>query len=165
LLAAVPQAPSRRRRRSSGGPGKHTQVFEMAKSEAFARIQREVMQVAGSIPEGRVATFADVGAFLDVVPRQVAFLLARRNDPAREATTWYRVVADDGSLGRPKYDAWGRSQRELLEGEGHAFDTSGRLVGLEKLRFSPTDRNTGVTPTPRRVAATPARTSARGRRT
>ncbi len=123
------------------------------------------MQVAAAIPQGRVATFADIGAFLDVVPRQVAFLLARLNDPAREATPWYRVVADDGSLGRPKYDARGRSQRELLEAEGLGFDATRRLVGFEKLQFSPTKRNTGVTPTPRPVVTTAARTSARGRRT
>lgn len=121
----------------------------MAKSEAFARIHREVMQVAAAIPKGRIATFADIGAFLDVVPRQVAFLLARQNDPAREATPWYRVVSDDGALGRPKYDARGRSQRELLEADGLRFDASHRLVGLEKLRFTPTTRNTGVKPTPR----------------
>ncbi len=122
------------------------------------------MQVAAAIPAGRVATFADVGAFLDVVPRQVAFLLARRNDPAREATPWYRVVADDGSLGRPKHDAWGRSQRELLEAEGIVFDAAHKVVSLEKRRFRLTKRNTGVTPVPR-TAAMPSGTSARGRRT
>ncbi len=135
----------------------------MAKSEAFARIHHEVMQVAAAIPHGRIATFADIGAFLGVVPRQVAFLLARQNDPVREATPWYRVVAEDGSLGRPKHDAWGRSQRELLEAEGLRFDASRRLVGLETLRFAPTTRNTGVTPNLRPVAPTAAKTSARGR--
>jgi alkylated DNA nucleotide flippase Atl1 len=121
----------------------------VAKSEAFARIHRDVMQVAAAIPKGKVASFADIGAFLDVVPRQVAFLLARANDPARESVPWHRVVADDGGLGRPKHDAWGRSQRELLEAEGHTFDRSHRLEGLERLRFTPTKRNTRVTPTPR----------------
>ena len=81
----------------------------MPKSEAFARIHRDVMTIAAAIPAGRVATFADIGTFLDVVPRQVAFLLARRNDPERETAPWHRVVADDGALGRPKYDAWGRA--------------------------------------------------------
>src|SRR5690606_5830252 len=125
----------------------------------FARIHRDVMQIAAAIPAGRVATFADIGAFLDVVPRQVAFLLARPNDPAREATPWYRVVADDGSLGRPKYDAWGRSQRELLEAEGVSFDQSHHVVGLAKRRFKPTTRNTGVTPTPRPTAARATKTT------
>lgn len=136
----------------------------MAKSEAFARIHREVMQVAAAIPAGRVATFADIGNFLDVVPRQVAFLLARRNDPGRETAPWYRVVADDGRLGRPKHDAWGRSQRELLEAEGITFGADGTVLDLAKRRFRPTKRNTGVTPVPR-SAARAATSSVRGRRT
>lgn len=125
----------------------------MAKSEAFARLHREVMQVASAIPAGRVATFADIGSFLDVVPRQVAFLLAQTNDPAREAAPWHRVVADDGQLGRPKYDAWGRSQRELLEADGIVFNDAGMVANLAKRRFVPTRRNTKVTPTsrPRRL--------------
>lgn len=45
----------------------------MPKSAAFARIHRDVMQIAAAIPAGKVATFADIGAFLDLVP-------------------WYRVV-------------------------------------------------------------------------
>lgn len=136
----------------------------MAKSEAFARIHRDVMQVAAAIPAGRVATFADIGAFLDVVPRQVAFLLARRNDPAREAAPWHRVVADDGSLGRPKYDAWGRSQRELLEADGITLDAKHKVIDLDEQRFTPTRRNTGVTPVPRAFAARPRKASASGRR-
>lgn len=124
----------------------------MPTSAAFARIHRDVMQIAAAIPAGRVATFADIGQFLDVVPRQVAFLLARSNDAAREAVPWYRVVPDDGRLGRPKSDAWGRTQRELLEADGVRLDEAQRIVGFAKRRFVPTTRNTGVVPTPRPVA-------------
>lgn len=129
----------------------------MAKSSAFSRILGEVIQVARAIPAGSVATFADVGRFLDVVPRQVAYLLARRNDPLREAAPWHRVVADDGSLGRPKYDSWGRSQRELLESEGIVFDGANRVADLGRRRFKPTPANTGVTPRPRGPSSAPAR--------
>jgi methylated-DNA-protein-cysteine methyltransferase-like protein len=129
----------------------------MAKSDAFARIHRDVMKIAAAIPPGRVATFAEVGAFLDVVPRQVAFLLARVNDPAREEAPWHRVVADDGRLGRPKYDAWGRSQRERLEAEGIVFDSTHKILDLSKRRFTPTKRNTGVTPLPRVAATKPGK--------
>jgi methylated-DNA-protein-cysteine methyltransferase related protein len=142
----------------------HPRAFAMTKSHAFARIHREVMQVVAAIPPGRIATFADIGAFLDVIPRQVAFLLSRQNDPVREATPWYRVVAEDGSLGRPKHDAWGRSQRELLEADGLAFDVSRKLIGFETMKFVPTTQNTGVTPTPRPFSTSPAKSSARGRR-
>lgn len=118
-------------------------------SPAFVRIHGEVMQVVARIPKGRVATFADIGAFLDVVPRQVAFLLARRNDPAREAVPWHRVVSDDGALGRPKFDAHGRSQAELLAADGVVLGPDGRVPLTGRRRFVPTTRTTGVTPTPR----------------
>jgi methylated-DNA-protein-cysteine methyltransferase-like protein len=121
----------------------------MPKSPAFQRIHGEVMQIARKIPKGRVSTFAAIGNFLDVVPRQVAFLLARVNDDARESSPWYRVVADDGSLGTPKYDARGRSQRELLEAEGIVFTAEGKVSALARRLFTPTQRNTGVKPTPR----------------
>lgn len=136
----------------------------MPKSEAFARIHAEVMQVANAIPSGQVTTFAAIGAFLDVVPRQVAFLLARRNDSDREAVPWYRVVADDGALGRPKYDAWGRSQRELLEAEGIVFNGRNQVRDLTSCRFTPTSRNTSVRPSPRNTSADRAPTGQRSRR-
>lgn len=130
-------------------PSLRHSILQMAKSAAFQRIHGDVMQIARKIPKGRVSTFAAIGQFLDVVPRQVAFLLARVNDDARESVPWYRVVADDGSLGKPKYDARGRSQRELLEAEGVTFTDEGEVSGLSKRMFTPTQRNTGVKPTPR----------------
>ena len=128
----------------------------MPKSAAFARIHDEVMRCAHAIPRGKVSTFAAIGQFLDVVPRQVAYLLARKNDVAREDAPWHRVVADDGSLGRPKYDARGRTQRELLEADGVEVAADGRVVGFARKLWRPTARTTGVTPTPRMtVRATP----------
>jgi methylated-DNA-protein-cysteine methyltransferase related protein len=82
------------------------------RSAAFARIHREVMAIVGKLPPGRITTYAAIGAFLDVVPRQVAFLLARRGDPAREAAPWWRVVGADGQLGREKRAADGRPQAQ-----------------------------------------------------
>ena len=57
--------------------------FRVSKSPAYARIKRDVYAVARAIPAGRVATYADVARFLDVIPRQVAYLLALRNDVMR----------------------------------------------------------------------------------
>jgi methylated-DNA-protein-cysteine methyltransferase related protein len=119
------------------------------KSAAFARIKRDVYAIAASIPKGKLSTFADIGAFLDVVPRQVAFLLALKNDEARESTPWYRVVADDGSLGTPKRDAYGRSQAELLQAEGVPVAADHRVTDLAKRRVKLTIKGTGVRPTPR----------------
>lgn len=103
------------------------------------------MQVVARIPRGQVTTFAAIGAFLDVVPRQVAFLLARQNDEAREAVPWWRVVGADGSLGRPKRATAGAAQRDLLAAESIPV-RDGRVEGLAERLFLPTIRNTGVRP-------------------
>jgi methylated-DNA-protein-cysteine methyltransferase related protein len=124
----------------------------MPKSPAYARIKRDVYAVARAIPAGRVATYADVARFLDVIPRQVAYLLALRNDDERETCPWHRVVGDDGSLGRPKVDAYGRSQRALLEAEGIAFDDKGRVDALPSRRLAITRALSGVRPTQRPTA-------------
>jgi methylated-DNA-protein-cysteine methyltransferase related protein len=120
----------------------------MPGSAAFARIHRDVMAIVARVPRGRITTFAAIGAFLDVVPRQVAFLLARRHDPAREAVPWWRVVGVGGALGREKRAADGRTQAALLQAEGLELD-GGKVVEERSVLFVPTTRNTGVTPTPR----------------
>lgn len=124
----------------------------MARSEAYARIKRDVYAIAKSLPAGRLTTNAAIGAFLDVAPRQVAYLLALRNDEAREEVPWFRVVGDDGSLGRPKHDAFGRSQAELLAADGVAVDGGGRVVDLGSRLMPLTIARTGVRPTPRPAA-------------
>jgi alkylated DNA nucleotide flippase Atl1 len=121
----------------------------VAKSEAYARIKADVYAIARAIPEGQLTTFAAIGEFLDVVPRQVAYLLALRNDEAREATQWHRVMSDGGVLGRVKYDAFGRSQAALLEADGLNVATPGRVIDFEQRFFAPTTENTGVVPVPR----------------
>jgi methylated-DNA-protein-cysteine methyltransferase related protein len=133
----------------------------MPQSEAYARIKRDVMTIARKIPPGRVTTFAAIGAFLDVVPRQVAYLLALRNDEDRESVPWYRVVSDDGALGRtPKSDAHGRSQAELLTADGILVDR-GQVSDFEKRVWQPTTRNTGVKPVRRADAMAAQRASSR----
>jgi alkylated DNA nucleotide flippase Atl1 len=116
-----------------------------ARSPAFARIHRDVMQVVARIPRGRVTTYLAIGEFLDVVPRQVAFLLARQNDELRESVPWWRVVGADGALGRPKRATAGASQRDLLAAEAIPV-RDGKVEGLAERLFLPTTRNTGVRP-------------------
>ena len=119
------------------------------KSAAFARIKRDVYAITSSLKPGELSTFGDIGRFLDVVPRQVAYLLALRNDVDRESCPWHRVVADDGQLGTPKRDAHGRSQAELLTAEGVAIELGQRVGDLAARRVRLTIRRTGVRPTPR----------------
>jgi methylated-DNA-protein-cysteine methyltransferase related protein len=121
----------------------------MPPSAAYARIKSDIYTIACAIPAGRVTTFAAIGAFLDVVPRQVAYLLALRNDAERESTPWYRVVSDGGVLGKPKYDALERTQSELLAAEGITV-LSGKVIDdFARCFFAPTVKNTGVVPTRR----------------
>jgi len=129
-------------------------------SPAFARIHHDVMQVVAHIPRGRVTTYSAIGEFLDVVPRQVAFPLARRNDEAREAVPWWRVVGAATALGRPKRAAAGASQHHLLLAEGVAVRDR-RVEGLAERLIIPTTRSTGVRPVRRGGDDTASRSSAR----
>ncbi len=121
----------------------------MAGSPAFARIKSEVMAVARAVPPGRVTTFAAVAQHLDVTARQVAYLLALRNDEARETAPWHRVLGDGGVLGKPKRNVLGESQADLLGGEGVDVGPDGRVLRFDALFFPITRESTGVTPGPR----------------
>ncbi|MBY0339477.1 MAG: MGMT family protein, partial [Acetobacteraceae bacterium] len=96
----------------------------MAKSPFFARIRRDVLAIVAAIPEGRLVTFAAIGAHLDVAPRHAAYILAMLDGPERDAVPWHRAVAADGVVDRP-------AQRERLAAEGFAFDPDGRVAGFE----------------------------------
>lgn len=97
-------------------------------SPFYARIKADVLAIVASIPTGRIATFADIGGHLDVMPRHVAYILAMLSDIEKATLPWHRVVAADGRLGVPKAGADGAPQRALLEAEGAAFDGEGRIT-------------------------------------
>ena len=118
----------------------------MAGSPAFARVKSEVMAVARAVPAGRVTTFAAVAAYLDLSARQVAYLLALRNDEAREAAPWYRVVGESGALGKPKRNGFGESQADLLAGEGVDVGPDGRVLRFDALFYPISLKTTGVIP-------------------
>ncbi len=108
----------------------------MAKSPFFARIKGDVLGIVASVPAGRVVTFADVGAHLDVAPRHVAYILAML-DPIEAATLpWHRTVSADGRLGTPKSGPDGAPQRALLAAEGAAFDPDGRITDFVARRVA-----------------------------
>lgn len=105
------------------------------------------------VPRGRFTTFGDIGAFLDVMPRHVAFLLAKLPPEMREVLPWHRVLSGDGQVpdkSRVAAAAW----HALLAREGVPFVDG---VADPKKRLTLTTRNTGVTPTPHpsRKAAAP----------
>lgn len=119
------------------------------KSPAFLRIRMEVMSIVRAVPPGRVTTFAAIGRYLDVVPRQVAYLLARREDEERETAPWYRVVGEDGILGKPKSRSHGESQEALLQAEGVTITPDRRVERFADIFFPVTVQTTGVVPGPR----------------
>ena len=52
----------------------------MAKSPAFARIKSDVLAIVAAIPEGQVASAADLGRQIDVPARHVAYILTTLDD-------------------------------------------------------------------------------------
>ncbi|PPD14266.1 MAG: hypothetical protein CTY25_13800 [Methylobacterium sp.] len=101
-----------------------------AGSPFFARIKRDVLAIMASVPPGRLVTFRDIGAHLDVVPRHPAYILATLDPIEAGQVPWHRAVNEAGQLDRPKTDDTGASQRALLEAEGHLIAPDGRILDL-----------------------------------
>lgn len=108
----------------------------MAKSVDYARIKRQTLALVARIPPGALSTFADIGAYIDVMPRDVAYILAMLEDGERETLPWHRVVAGDAKLSRNTHRA--RVQQKLLAAEGIECDVK-RVANLAeyavKLKF------------------------------
>jgi methylated-DNA-protein-cysteine methyltransferase-like protein len=100
----------------------------VARSPFFARIKADVLRILAGVPPGRVVTYADIGAHLDVAPRHVAYILAMLDEIEAATLPWHRAVAADGTLGVPKSGPDGATQRALLAAEGAAFDPEGRIT-------------------------------------
>ena len=105
----------------------------MPKSAAYIRIKADVLRIVKAIPVGRVATFADIGCHLDVMPRHVAYILAMLSDEEKARYPWHRVVADKGRLGKPKSNSFGISQADLLRSEGLAVSKSGGVEDFDSV--------------------------------
>jgi methylated-DNA-protein-cysteine methyltransferase related protein len=131
----------------------------VAKSPFFARIKTDVLRIVAAIPTGKVITFADVGQHLDVVPRHVAYILTMLSDEEKVAVPWHRVVGESGQLGKPRFNADGVSQAELLEAENVRIDAAGTVERFDTALIAVAKLKSGV-PKQTRPADVPA---ARGR--
>ncbi|HZF74813.1 MAG TPA: MGMT family protein [Acetobacteraceae bacterium] len=118
----------------------------MSGSPFFARIKGDVLRIVSAVPPGRVVTFADVGAHLDVMPRHVAYILAQLRPEEQTRTPWHRAVSADGTLATPKENAFGISQAELLREEGVTRDAAGRIARFEEVRVEVAGLPHGVPP-------------------
>jgi methylated-DNA-protein-cysteine methyltransferase-like protein len=132
-------------------------------SPFFARIKADVLAIVAAVPQGRVVTFADVGAHLDVMPRHVAYILAQLSEMEKATLPWHRAVTAEGTLGVPKSGAGGESQRALLAAEGAAFDPDGRISDFVARRAEVAALPHGV-PKQTRPADAPAPPSRKARR-
>ncbi|WP_169977273.1 MGMT family protein [Tautonia rosea] len=111
----------------------------MPRSPAFMRIKNDVLAIVGSIPEGRVTTFAAIGRHLDVMARHVAYILATLTDDEQDAIPWYRVLADGGTISKTRFETRGREQLDRLRAEGLRFGPRHKVEGFDRLFWSPKD--------------------------
>ncbi len=87
------------------------------------------------IPLGRVTTYASIARLLGISPRLAGRLMALNDEPI--IVPCHRVIASDRSLGGYSLGGVG-VKRRLLELEGVAFDSTGRvkeeyIVDIEEL--------------------------------
>ena len=117
----------------------------MSKSKAFSLIKVDILTIVALIPEGRVTSFKDIGDYLSVMPRHVAYILSTLEDNKKAALPWYRAVGDNGKLGKPKFHPDERSQQEMLEAED--FVCSKTIVkSFEDAFISVQELNSGIEP-------------------
>lgn len=88
--------------------------------------------VVGRIPEGRVTTYGAVAALAGLPGRARQVGYAMSSLPDDHDLPWHRVINARGEISaRSGGPAFERLQRALLESEGVAFGTGGR-VDLER---------------------------------
>jgi DNA transformation protein and related proteins len=103
----------------------------MASSPSFERIERDTLKLCATIPMGRVCTYADVGAVIDVPARHVAYIVSRLSDATRAQVPVHRLVGSAGKL--PAKPA---ELAKLLADEGIAV-AHGAVVNLPSVRYAP----------------------------
>lgn len=113
----------------------------MADSPFFARIRGDVLAIVGATPPGRVATFADIGGHIDVMPRHIAYILRMLGPIEQDVVPWHRAVSADGSL----LAARAAEQAAKLAAEGIAVG-GGRIVDLDAHRIAIDTLPHGIAP-------------------
>ncbi len=101
-----------------------------------------VWRLVRRIPRGRVATYGQISEMIDrrLTPLGVGWAIRAGSDEI----PWQRVVNASGGISTDKEHPG--LQRELLEGEGVAFERSGK-IDLKRFGWAPRAK---LTPSPRR---------------
>lgn len=124
-------------------------------SPFYARIKQQALHIAGAVPPGRLLTYKGIGAWLDVVPRHVAYILARLDADEQAQIPWFRIVPENGVLVRGKANAFGISQRQLLLGDGLIISLDGCIAGFAQALIDISDLPVNL-PRQVRPAGTPS---------
>jgi len=100
-----------------------------------AELKQRLLQVIGSIPEGRVSTYGDV-ARMAGAPNHARFVgTLLKNLPFGSKIPWQRVINSKGEISFPPgSDSWQR-QRDRLLAEG--VKVNGNKVSLRQYRWQP----------------------------
>jgi len=101
-----------------------------------ASVYQSVYAVVRRIPKGRVATYGQVArlAGLGNHARQVGYALHRLSEDSQ--VPWQRVVNQRGEVSARSFAGMEFVQRALLEAEGVAFSTLGR-IDLTRYQWRP----------------------------
>lgn len=87
-------------------------------------LYEKIYTVVAEVPHGKVATYGDIAAVVGggCDARTVGYALNELPENRGEVP-WQRVINREGGI-----STRGLRQRELLEAEGVAFDTQGRVI-------------------------------------
>ncbi|MBS7807625.1 TfoX/Sxy family DNA transformation protein [Variovorax sp. PCZ-1] len=67
-------------------------------SNAFARIEADVLRLAAVIPRGRITSAQLLGQVIDVPARHVAYIVSRLDDTQREKHALHRICGSKGEV-------------------------------------------------------------------
>jgi methylated-DNA-protein-cysteine methyltransferase related protein len=135
----------------------------MAGSPFYARIKAQVLQIVVLIPAGRLLTFTQIGDWLDVPARHVAYILSKLSHDEEVRFPWFRVVPASGCVPIGRMNAFGMTQRARLLEEGVVFGQDGGVIGLAE-RLIPIEHLRVALPRQSRpaVALSPPRRNGKG---